>query len=70
MAHNVEMWKRGFVDFATLEGLIVRFLMPPKGRNVKDSYSLSLEFAAVLGLTVIHREFQRHDAQHTLITMP
>ena len=34
--------------------------MSPEGRNVDNSYSLSLEFAAVLGLTVIHRELQRH----------
>ena len=34
--------------------------MSPEGRNVKDSYSLSLEVAAILGLAVIHREFQRH----------
>ena len=58
-ALNVEMWKRGFVDFISLEGLIGRFLMTPEGRNVKDSYSLSLEVTAVLGLTIIHRELQR-----------
>ena len=34
--------------------------MYPEGRNVDNSYSLSLEFAAVLGLAVIHRELQRH----------
>ena len=54
MAHN------GSWELGRLEGLIGRFLMSPEGRNVKDSYSLSLEVAAILGLAVIHREFQRH----------
>ena len=50
----------GSWEFGRLEGLIGSFLMSPEGRNVKDSYSLSLEVAAILGLAVIHREFQRH----------
>ena len=40
----------GSWEFGRLEGLIGRFLMSPEGRNVKDSYSLSLEFTAVLNL--------------------
>ena len=34
--------------------------MSTEGRNVDNSYSLSLEVAAFLGLAVIHRELQRH----------
>lgn len=60
MAHNVDSWKRGFVDLERLVFSFGRFLMSPEGRNVKYSYPLGLEVAAVLGLTVIHRELQRH----------
>ena len=45
---SLGVWEFG--SFDVLEGLLRVILMSPEGRNVKDSYSLSLEFTAVLNL--------------------